>query len=149
MWSVVRFRSVSVSVPELMILHVWCRSLNRAAGGETHRCVGYRLGFPIPGLCIASPGTRESDKTVNSYQSTHRDCQAMLTRQPAVYLLRPGYIAPRSDVSHASREKGIFKSSRYIRLLVACCVASYPFFIPPYVSSPFSPPRLRLPIEYA
>jgi hypothetical protein len=28
----------------------------------------------------------------------------------------------------------LFKSSRYIRLLVACFVASYPFFIPPYVS---------------
>jgi hypothetical protein len=49
-------------------------------------------------------------------------------------VLKPGYIAPKPVTSSLTREKGMFKSSRYIRLLVSCFVASYPFFIPPYVS---------------
>ena len=54
--------------------------------------------------------------------------------QPAALVLKPGYIAPRPNATSMGGEKGLFKSSRYIRLLVACFVASYPFFIPPYVS---------------
>ena len=61
----------------------------------------------------------------------YRDCA---DGQPAALVLKPGYIALRPTTTSLGTEKGMFKSSRYIRLLVACFVASYPFFIPPYVS---------------
>jgi hypothetical protein len=54
--------------------------------------------------------------------------------KPASLLLRPGYLARRSTLPTAVAEKGMFRSSRYMRIMVACFVASYPFFIPPYVS---------------
>ncbi|GFZ49201.1 hypothetical protein JCM24511_06951 [Saitozyma sp. JCM 24511] len=52
--------------------------------------------------------------------------------KPTSLLLRPGYLARRSTLPTAVAEKGMFRSSRYMRIMVACFVASYPFFIPPY-----------------
>lgn len=64
--------------------------------------------------------------------------------KPASLLLRPGYLARRSTLPTAVAEKGMFRSSRYMRIMVACFVASYPFFIPPYVSTLCLPLRRRL-----
>ena len=55
-----------------------------------------------------------------------------MTLKPGVSLGRPS----EGSMAHStSREKGLIKSSRFIRILFACFIASYPFLIPPYVST--------------
>jgi hypothetical protein len=55
--------------------------------------------------------------------------------QPAALLMKEGYLAKRSRRGSVTEvERSMFQSSRFIRILIACFVASYPFFIPPFVS---------------
>jgi hypothetical protein len=58
--------------------------------------------------------------------------------QPAVWILRPGYTASKPAHSANGRvERSILKQSMFIRVLLACFIVSYPFFIPPFVSFAF------------
>ncbi|KAJ9123358.1 hypothetical protein QFC22_001557 [Naganishia vaughanmartiniae] len=72
---------------------------------------------------------------------------------PAALTLRPGYTRPsstsattnprdtESTIVSEAPEKSIFRSSKYIRISLAWLIASYPFLIPPYVSTERSDKR--------
>ncbi|KAH8085933.1 major facilitator superfamily domain-containing protein [Filobasidium floriforme] len=61
---------------------------------------------------------------------------------PAAYTLRSRALATRSGtetpLADERVERSIFRSSRYIRVLFASFVASYPFFIPPFFISQYA-----------
>jgi len=56
---------------------------------------------------------------------------------PAAYILRAG-VQPRPTQPLSgtqltpTREKSIFKSSMYLRVVLTCVIVSWPFFIPPF-----------------
>lgn len=59
-------------------------------------------------------------------------------KQASAIALKPGVSLdrPASTANSTARpEKGLIRSSRFIRVLVSCFIASYPFLIPPYVSA--------------
>lgn len=50
-------------------------------------------------------------------------------------MLRPGYRAPKPGPSATGiKERSILRQSMFLRVLAACFIVSYPFFIPPFVS---------------
>lgn len=57
--------------------------------------------------------------------------------QPAALILRPGVVRSRPQVETTeTQERSIYRSPNFIRLLGACFIVSYPFFIPAFVSPP-------------
>lgn len=58
--------------------------------------------------------------------------------QPAALILKTGVVRPRPriDATETTKEASIYRSPNFIRLLVACFIVSYPFFIPAFVSDP-------------
>jgi hypothetical protein len=55
--------------------------------------------------------------------------------QPAALVLKQG-VRPRppSEGAQTTKEPSIYRSANFIRLLLACFIVSYPFFIPAFVS---------------
>lgn len=64
--------------------------------------------------------------------------QTQLTHaQPAAMILKPGVVRLRPQVEATeTQERSIYRSPNFIRLLGACFIVSYPFFIPAFVSRP-------------
>lgn len=57
-----------------------------------------------------------------------------LVEKPAALILKEGVVRPRRQAGAAEKEQSIYRSSMFIRLVIACFVVSYPFFIPAFVS---------------
>ncbi|KAJ9127745.1 hypothetical protein QFC24_000028 [Naganishia onofrii] len=51
---------------------------------------------------------------------------------PAALILKEGVVRPRRQAGAAEKEQSIYRSSMFIRLVIACFVVSYPFFIPAF-----------------
>jgi hypothetical protein len=94
---------------------------------------------PLYHIFLSLPHHRDSSITkVNDVNTSRQSNQSkslliIMSTQPAASLLKPGYSPPRPVIAE-SIEKGILKSSRFLRLLAACFIASFPFLIPPFVS---------------
>jgi hypothetical protein len=76
-----------------------------------------------------------------SYRTrSHLTCPGLSTLVlclPAAYILRAGVQSrPTQPLSGTqltpTREKSIFKSSMYLRVVLTCVIVSWPFFIPPF-----------------
>lgn len=103
---------------------------------STLSCYYYGPDSPIPFALPPRARLCSPTSSPNS-QPGYLEDMLLTPNQPIAFLLRQGPITQSSPSLNsrglsARPSKPIFKSSRFIRILVAVFIASYPFFIPPY-----------------